>query len=110
MVLRIAKTHFGEKVPITFPTEASKVWNEMSGLEEFGTYGTIKYIIGEGISEHFHPAWRGLHGGGRRAQNSVWPGAPPQRPLSPAGGNRSRNVLKNAGLPAGVVICVLAAK
>lgn len=53
MVLRIAKTHFGEKVPITFPTEASKVWNEMSGLEEFGTYGTIKYIIGEGISEHF---------------------------------------------------------
>ena len=53
MVLRIAKAHFGEKVPITFPTEASKVWNEMSGLEEFGTYGTIKYIIGEGISEHF---------------------------------------------------------
>ena len=53
MVLRIAKTHFGEKVPITFLTEASKVWSEMSGLEEFGTYGTIKYIIGEGISEHF---------------------------------------------------------
>lgn len=53
MVLRIAKTYFGEKVSITFPTEASKVWSEMSGLEEFGTCGTIKYIIGEGISGHF---------------------------------------------------------
>ena len=53
MVRRIAKTHFGEKVPIAFPTEASKVWSEMSGLEEFGICGTIKYIIGEGISGYF---------------------------------------------------------
>ena len=35
MVLRIAKAHFGEKVPITFPTEASKVWNEMSWPDGF---------------------------------------------------------------------------